>query len=112
MPDSGEKSPILILPDDEMRKKQLQKKLEEYEKRKDPFKHPGLQMSNICKIEVLSRLLKDGRVITFDLANEMFDRYGSYFDIDSFNVACGVIKDYCETGGKVVSGGTGLPAVQ
>ncbi|MEK7503001.1 MAG: hypothetical protein AAB556_00990 [Patescibacteria group bacterium] len=106
---ASDESPILVLPKDETRKQQLRKKLAEYRGRIDPSHAPETQMSAICKTTVLERLLRDGQVKTYDLSLEMAEMYGSGFDVNKFNNACGVIDDYCKTGGQNVSGGTGLP---
>lgn len=103
-----EESPILSLPADEGRVDQLRKKLAEYESRIDGFRAPELQMGAVCKKAVLERLLRDGTVNTHELSRELVQQYGSGFDPRAFNNACGVIEDYCQTGGKNVSGGTGL----
>lgn len=47
---------------------------------------------------------------TWELSIEMDDTYGTDFSVRDFNNACGVVDDYCKTGGKNVSGGTGLPS--
>lgn len=104
-----EKGPILVLPEDEARKQQLQRKLEEYKGRFDPYRTPELQMGTICKATILERLLRDTMVNTWELCLEMMGTYGSGFDSYKFDVACGVINDYCKTGGKHAVGGTGLP---
>lgn len=101
-------SPVIVLPNDEMRKRQLEDKLKEYKGRKDPHRHPALQMDTICKIEVLERLLRDGKVVTWDLSREMAKTYGDSLDVDALDNACFVIEDYCKTGGKSIDGGTGL----
>lgn len=101
-------APIIVLSEDETRKKQLQNKLKEYRGRMDRYQAPELQMGVICKIAVLERLLRDGQVNTWDLSREMADIYGSGFRTREFNVACMVIEDYCKTGGMNLSGGTGL----
>lgn len=62
-------------------------------------------MDTLCKMTVLQRLLREGRVSTWELSREMAEAYGSGFDVEAFNNACGVIKDYCETSHD----GTGLP---
>lgn len=99
----------LLLPDNETRKQQLKSKLVEYKERVSLYRAPELQMGVICKITVLERLLQDGQVNTHELSREMFETYGSGFSVHAFNNACGVIDDYCKTGGKNTSGGTGLP---
>ena len=103
-------SPVIVLPEDEARKQQLRDKLEEYKDRLHPYRAPELQMSTICKIAVVKRLLKDGRVVTWDLSRELATTYGSGFDVNDFSNACGVIEDYCKTGGQNLRGGTGLRA--
>ena len=104
----AEKSPILVLPD-KVRVEQLEKKLEAYKGILDPWCPPELQMDTIYKITVLERLLRDGEVNAWELCLEMIDTYGSGLDVYKFNVACGVIDNYCKTGGKGNTGGTGLP---
>ncbi len=106
-----EKSPILVLPEDKVRVEQLRKKLQEYKQRIKPYCAPELQMGAVCKIAVLERLLRDMVVDTWQLCLEMEETYGSGFDSEKFGVACGVIEDYCNTGGKNSTGGTGLPDV-
>jgi len=103
-----EKSPVIVLPEDEARKVQLRRKLEEYKKRMLPFRAPEFQMDTICKVAVVERLLRDGQVLTWELSREMVKTYGSGFDPNAFNNACGVIEDYCKTSGQNTSGGTGL----
>lgn len=106
----AKESPVIVLPADETRKQRLRDKLTEYKGRRHPYRHPELQMDTVCKITVLERLLRDGQVNTWDLSREMVKTYGSGLDINAFNNACGVIKDYCETGGQNLRGGTGLRA--
>jgi len=106
--DTPKEALIIVLTEDETRKKQLQNKLKEYKGRMDPHRAPELQMGTICKIAVLERLLRDRRVNTWDFSKEMVDIYGSGFRMREFNVACAVMEDYCKTGGANLSGGTGL----
>lgn len=108
MSEITEQSPILFLPEDETRRVQLRQKLGEYKARFKPYQAPELQMGTICKITVLERLLQDEEVDTWGLCLEMRETYGSGFDPDKFGVACGVIDDYCKTGGQNAIGGTGL----
>lgn len=93
-------SPVIMLPDDETRKRSLRDKLAEYKERMHPYHAPELQMGAICKITVLERLLTDGQVDTWGLSREMAQTYGSGFDVRAFQNACGVIDDYATTGGK------------
>lgn len=60
-------SPMITLPDDQEKKKQLKSKLREYKKRMDPYRPPELQMDTICKITVLETPLKDGQVKIWEL---------------------------------------------
>lgn len=108
--DKWSESPVIVLPKDETRKQQLRDKIMEYAGRMHPYRAPELQMDTICKIAVLERLLNDSRVNTWELSHEMANTYGSGFDANAFNRACGVIEDYCKTGGENLHGGTGLRA--
>jgi hypothetical protein len=111
-------SPVLVLPDDEERVEQLKRKLEEYRERiasahrANPNKHPGfinLVMADaLYKKEILERLLRDGQVNTWVLSLELGNTYGPNFDLEVFDNACGVIDDYCKTGGASIIRGTGL----
>lgn len=107
-------SPVLVLPEDKKRQKQLKIKLAEYKKRLDPYcpLEVEMQMDTICKITVLERLLQDGQIKTWDISLEMAKTYGSGFNVDLFNNACGVIEGYCKTGGANLRGGTGLAKVR
>ena len=105
---SDEKSPIIILPIDEKRVQHLRTKLQEYLGRFNGYAAPELQMGTICKIAVLKKLLEEGRVETLILHQEMVGMYGSNLDSHKFNGVCGVIDDYCKTGGQNTRGGTGL----
>ncbi len=104
----AKKSPTIVLPKRHVQ--QLHSKLVEYEGRLSQFRAPELQMDTICKMTVLGRLLRDGQVNTWELSREMATTYGSGFDPWAFTNACGVIEDYCKTGGQNVSGGS-LPTV-
>ncbi|MEK9134808.1 MAG: hypothetical protein AAB451_00665 [Patescibacteria group bacterium] len=106
-------SPVLVLPEDKKRQNQLKIKLAEYKKRLDPYCPPWveMQMDTICKKTVLEQLLKNGQIKTWDISLEMAKTYGSGFNVDLFNNACGVIEGYCKTGGANLRGGTGLAKV-
>lgn len=106
--DMPKEAPIISLPSDEARRKQLQKKLEEYRGRMQPYHAPELQMENICKIAVLERLLRDGQVNAWDFSRELAEEYDSGFDSNDFSLACAIIDDYCKTGGANLRGETGL----
>lgn len=103
-----EESPVIIFPKDETRQQQLRDKLIEYRGRIDPYLAPERQMDTIYKIAILERLLHDGRVNIRELSRTMAKTHGSNFDVNLFNNACGVIEDYCKTGGKNLHSGTGL----
>lgn len=104
-------SPVIHLPTDEKRINQLKKKLAEYEQRllQNQYKAPEQLMDSICKRAVLSTLLKDGKIVTWELSWKLAETYGESFSVREFQNACKVIEDYSNTGGKNVSGGTGLP---
>ncbi len=104
-------NPVIKLPADPKRLKQLRLKLVEYEGRLDKYKHPAAQMHGICKLAVLSSLIKSGKVNTPELMAEMTKTYGSSFNKGEFLSACTVIEDYCLTGGANLHGGTGLKPV-
>ncbi len=106
-------SPKIKFPEDITKVKSLQEKLAEYKERlgtqmkKDPHKVPELFTDTNYKIAVLEKLLTDGEVNTYELSRELNEKYGG-FNVDDFNNACAVIEDYAKTGGKEVTGGTGL----
>ncbi len=108
-----DEGPVIVLPDE--RREQLTTKLDEYRERlnDNPNMHPELQLlagsDTMYKITVLQTLLDKGRVSTFDLSREMAKKLGDHFNPQLFNEACGVMSDYCTTGGKNTTGGTGLP---
>lgn len=91
----------IILPQDKELIRRLNLKLIEYKKRYDE----GGRISTQCKVIILSRLLENGKV------SLEFSEFSKEIkcDIALFDRAYWVIKDYCETGGKKVCGGTGLP---
>ena len=117
-----DKSPVIRLPEDEGRVEQLERKLIEYQDRLERHRkkimkeHPYWAPEQIemylsdtkYKILVLSRVLKDKEVRTYDLSRELIKLEGGLFSVDNYQNACGVIDDYCTTGGQRAHGGTGL----
>ncbi|MFH1787718.1 MAG: hypothetical protein ABH811_02935 [archaeon] len=126
----GLESPILELPQGE-RREQLRRKLKEYAQRIEDYKnnlkrdnsfwHPDkiklfvLENSDYMKIVVLSELFltegsKNESLGTYTLFEELFKEklIVTEKEYDIFNQACGIIDDYCKTGGKNCSDGTGL----
>jgi len=109
--------PIMKLPEDKTIVIALRDKLAEYRKRlekqkeKDLYKAPEFFTDMNYKIAVLDRLLTTGEVNTYELSRELNLMYKG-FDSSVFNNACAVIEDYILTGGKKVSGGTGLKTVE
>ena len=103
----------LKLPDDINIINALQNKLAEYKARlraemqADPYKAPELFVDTNYKIAVLERLLTTGEVSKAALAQELHKRDG-FLDEQVFNNAFLVIEDYAKTGGRGVTGGTGL----
>ena len=96
----------ILLPHNAMRREQLRLQLEKYRSRDADasFQAPELRFWELYKLEVLTRLLEDGVVDTYELAAELTDQYGC-LDGDGFQNACEVIDDYCKTGGQNVSYG-------
>ena len=108
---SNTASHVLVLPTDNPTvTARLALKLNEYQRRYDPNRAPEQQMGTLCKTAVLSRLLSEQRVVTWDLCRELRATYGSGFDPDAFSNACRVIADYYTTGGERNRGGTGAPS--
>ncbi|MDP3999665.1 MAG: hypothetical protein Q8P76_03690 [bacterium] len=99
---------VIVLPKDEERKQRLTRKREEYRHRLDNPDFSGYKNEMLCRIEVLDRLLADGRAVTKDILNKLVKQYGSEVNLDDFDSSCVIIEDYCETGGAKVRGGTGL----
>ncbi len=101
----------IVLPNNPELVEKLEEKLAEYEQRRDrSFKAPEEpeQMDVLCKIAVLSALLKEGSVNTELIENELMERYKTGFNKEIFRNACGVIKGYAERAGEGLVGGTGL----
>lgn len=95
-----DQSPVIVLPTDESWQNELKGKLEEYSERWDAYLPPERQMGTVCKIEVLECLLRDGRVVTWDLSRELAERFGRGLDAHAFSNACGVIAEYCSEEGR------------
>lgn len=115
---SAQDNPTIIrLPEDPIRKKQLELKLEEYARRleegDDAYRHPELQLKlgvdARYKHDVLERVLKNGSLNTWEYSREL-GKAGT-FHASAFQTACAVIDEYCKTGGERCIGGTGLPEV-
>ena len=84
-------SPVIVLPTDESWQNELKNKLEEYRKRWKPHLPPEGQMDTTCRIRVLERLLRDGKVVTWDLSRELAKELGGGLNSHAFNNACAVI---------------------
>ena len=106
-PRPAPKDLVITLPEE--RRAQLTAKLAEYERRLR--REPEYRLNSLHKSYVLKRLLEDGKVSPSELAKQIAKDLGSEFDADSYYTAWHVMKDYCETGGANLSGGTGLPKV-
>lgn len=97
----GEKSPVIILPENGGWVSLLEEKLEYYKIRrqeKHKFKHP--ELTNITsvgyKIRVLSALLDNGEILTFDLSRELAKEDDGRFVNGHFQNACAVVAEYCK----------------
>ena len=118
--------PVLVLPTDEHRVRQLEAKLAEYKERlnaqatKEPYKHPDLSQSarGRMKLAILDRLLEERELPIWDFSKEFADRNESLVALlgpheyeSKWNDAAAVIESYCITGGAEVYDGTGLPDI-
>ncbi len=119
-----EKSPVLILPKDKKLVAKLRRKLEEYKHRiesyheQHPNQHPVFReivlAIEICKMTILEQLLANGKVVAWDASKKFIeerqkkDKDSAPKFVDAWMRAWPVIKDYCETGGAKIHGGTGL----
>ncbi len=102
-------SPVITLPVDPVRVAQLQAKLREYQGRIPSTTNQ--QLALLYRTKLLERLFRDGTVETWAFSKELATEDGGDLDVKAFNQACGVIRDYCETGGANTTGGTGLSEV-
>ena len=118
--------PILKLPNNQERKSQLKRKLKEYAKRvekdikileqNNPNWHPSQieffykKSSSYMKLTVLSELFFQRELNSYELCLKLSNEelIKNKKDLDNYNQACGVINDYCETGGANCINGTGL----
>ncbi|MEZ4551868.1 MAG: hypothetical protein R2860_15910 [Desulfobacterales bacterium] len=99
----------IVLPESAPLKKNLKKKLNEYEKRVSLLKkkiyssNPELSYISMpgFKALITRRLYQRGEVNTQELAQELIEEYGRV-NYEEFNTAASVIDDYCKTGGKKV----------
>lgn len=106
-PRPASKDLVITLPEE--KRSRLTAKLAEYKERLTQDQE--MRLNAMHKIYVLERLLSDGSIKPADLSAKIAKDLGSDFDPDLFDTAYRVIKDYCETGGANLSGGTGLPKV-
>ena len=97
------------LPNDETLKTRLQKKLQEYKGRVDPYVAPELRQHELFKTEVLSTLLENGEVNVQELSDKWVDNFGNSFNAHAFTDAANVINAYVTGDLDKVNGGTGLP---
>jgi len=111
------------LPEDKNRVNKLKRKLKEYAERVEKVKkelekdnptwHPELvqltleKSQNYIRLSVLSELFLEEEVDTYKFSLELNKELNG-FDTKEYSITCAVINDYCETGGKNTSGGTGL----
>ena len=110
-----EKPIYLILPNDPATKEKLEGKLNDYKKRigESIKQNPGIAPEAIfCtdagyKAAIVERLFDKGLVNLSEFAKELKRKYG-FINTEDYNNAAGVIDDYCTTGGKNTTGGTGF----
>ena len=105
----------IVMPKNPEIKEKLQKKFAEYSNRIQKIKNkcahdnPELSYNTMTgyKTMILERLLSYGEVETMQIAFEMKEEFGK-LDPKMFNSAARVINDYCMTGGKNVTKGSGF----
>jgi hypothetical protein len=107
--------PKITLPDDEDIIKALQDKLAEYRERLEkqraegPYREPSRFSNDMeYRIAILEKLLTDEKVDAQKLSEEIREKYGDYLDTRTFENSSAVVKNYAETSGKDLKGGTGL----
>ncbi len=112
MGESKQESPSIKLPKNPEVIKKLKNKLEEYKKRLEKIKNsedynneynsPEEAFKKTAdvyyKIKILEEVLTYGEVKTYEFLSR-FKKRDEQFNIEAFENACGVIKDYCDTGG-------------
>lgn len=119
-----EESPIIKLPEDKGRIKKLELKLSEYFGRVARLRdrlteehynwHPGqIQLFyksslDYHKLIILGNLFDRREIDPYELSQRMYEEMGDSFNLNNFNMACGVIDDYCLTGGANVQGSSGF----
>lgn len=97
----------ILLPENEELRLKLERKLKEYEARlQEPDASERKKIDSQNKIAVLKEVLKFKDVKTSELEKKL--KKEPWFDQERFETAIFVIADYIQTGGKNVSGGTGL----
>lgn len=107
--DTGEEidTSHIPLPENKEFKVKLQKKLKEYESRLTKSDaSEKLKLDAQHKIAVLGEVLNFGSIDTSKLEKQL--KKNEWFDQEMFENAIFVIADYIQTGGKNISGGTGL----
>jgi len=103
---------ILKLPQDEDLVRKLQGKLLEYAGRieEHKYQHPELNnyivLNSTYKAIILTKLLREGQVNSWDLSMQMHKKMGP-LDVDLFDRCYGVISSYI-VDPKNIIGGTGL----
>jgi hypothetical protein len=101
------------LPKDKHLRAQLEKKLQEYEKRKSPEnrqKNPESAIDACYKSALLGVVLKNRPVNTWDFSLALARQYGDGFNEELCDRACDVVAGYCKCNdGAELVGGTGLP---
>ena len=86
----------------------LVNKLEEYRKRIGKHLSPADEIQLMYRIAILEELIKTGEVSADALLGQFMDTFRNVFNLRVFKEAYKIVKDYAETGGKNLVGGTGL----
>ncbi len=102
-----ENSPVITKPTDPESVKLLEQKLEQYDewleemKRRSQHSHPNLRQDTTVTQrwygkQILTALLTNSEVKTFDFAYKLYGEQGNKFDSPNFGGACKIIDRYTQ----------------
>ena len=110
------KDSIIRRPSDPRLAQALKDKLPEYVSRlrvvrgrfpQDSLDEINRRVSDGYKLMILEQVLDDLEIDTSEFLVDLLNH--GYVCLDNYHNAAFTIRDYCETGGKNIVGGTGLP---
>ncbi|NQT50111.1 hypothetical protein HQ571_05440 [Candidatus Kuenenbacteria bacterium] len=102
-----DKSPVIELPVDDLKVRELQAKRDDYLERLKTHKSEQYRLDLTYRIELIESLLREKRVETWDFCHLIVTREGS-INGQAFDNACAVVDDYCKTGGAQTIRGRGF----